>query len=99
MLECFSRGVSIRIISDDVSSKFPGADIYYLASKGVPCTMDRNKKFHMHNKFVIIDEVILVTGSFNWTAQAVTSNQENLVVIENETLVKDYLKEFNKLWR
>ena len=53
--------------------------MYELAANGIECTMDDNKRFHMHNKFAIIDKLVLVTGSFNWTAQAVTGNQENLI--------------------
>lgn len=61
--------------------------------------MDDHKRFHMHNKFVIIDDLVLATGSFNWTSQAVTGNQENLCVIDNEVFVKDYKAEFEKLWK
>ena len=43
--------------------------------------MDDNKSFHMHNKFAIIDKFVLLTGSFNWTEQAVYGNQENLISI------------------
>lgn len=71
------------IITDDVCSGFSGADIYRLGALGVPCTMDKNKRLHMHHKFAILDEKILVTGSFNWSSQAVTGNQENLIVIHN----------------
>ena len=31
----------------------------------------------MHNKFMVVDSVFLITGSFNWTFQAAKSNQEN----------------------
>jgi len=45
----------------------------------------------MHNKFAIIDKLILVTGSFNWTASAVYGNQENCL----SNLIKfTYLKLF-----
>jgi len=32
----------------------------------------------MHNKFAVIDETVVLTGSFNWTTPAVDSNQENV---------------------
>mmetsp|Transcript_2781 Transcript_2781/g.2610 ORF Transcript_2781/g.2610 Transcript_2781/m.2610 type:complete len:106 (+) Transcript_2781:601-918(+) len=67
LIYLFERGVSIRIITDDVCSSFTGADIFELGELGIPCTMDDNKRVHMHNKFAIIDSLILVTGSFNWT--------------------------------
>ncbi len=52
----------------------------------------------MHNKFAIIDELVLVTGSFNWTSQAVSMNQENLIAIENRALIKEYKSEFERVW-
>lgn len=79
ILYAHSQGCKVRLISDDECSKFKGADIYELAANGIECTMDDNKRFHMHNKFALIDSIILVTGSFNWTSQAVTGNQENLI--------------------
>jgi cardiolipin hydrolase len=52
----------------------------------------------MHNKFVVIDSEVLITGSFNWTSQAVNSNQENLLILQNESLCELYQLEFEKLW-
>ena len=98
ILNCHKKGVKVRIITDDECSKFFGADIWNLVLEGVECTMDRHKRFHMHNKFVVIDDLVLVTGSFNWTSQAVTGNQENLCIIDNKQFVKDYKVEFERLW-
>ena len=53
----------------------------------------------MHNKFVIIDQRIVMTGSYNWTARATKANQENVVVIENSYLTTTFITEFNKLWK
>jgi hypothetical protein len=48
----------------------------------------------MHNKFCIIDDSTLITGSFNWS-QSAGRHFENLVVIENDfKLVKKFLTEF-----
>jgi cardiolipin hydrolase len=52
----------------------------------------------MHNKYAIIDESVIVTGSFNWTTQAINNNQENLLFYEDRELAAQYVKEFNKLW-
>lgn len=53
----------------------------------------------MHNKFVVIDARIVITGSFNWTVAAVDSNQENLCIIDNEVLADKYTREYEKLWK
>ena len=52
----------------------------------------------MHHKFVIVDSKLLLNGSFNWTRQAITGNQENLLVINVPHVVEKYLEEFDKLW-
>lgn len=62
------------MICDDECSKFNGAEIWRLGVLGIPVTTDNNKIAHMHNKYVIVDSKILVTGSFNWTSQAVSTN-------------------------
>jgi len=49
----------------------------------------------MHNKFCIIDNNIIVTGSYNWSKQA-KKNYENISVIyEDHNLVTQYINEFN----
>ena len=52
----------------------------------------------MHHKFVILDENLLITGSFNWTRQAITGNNENLIVTNQPELLCAYQDEFEKLW-
>lgn len=38
----------------------------------------------MHNKFAIIDNTTVITGSFNWTNAADKKNCENIVIIEKD---------------
>ena len=52
----------------------------------------------MHHKFVIIDDRLVALGSFNWTSQAVTCNNESLVVTNDSQIVAPFSKEFDKLW-
>jgi cardiolipin hydrolase len=53
----------------------------------------------MHNKFVVVDDAYLLTGSFNWTVQAGLNNQENLLVVDNPYYLEKYNTEFEKLWK
>jgi phosphatidylserine/phosphatidylglycerophosphate/cardiolipin synthase-like enzyme len=46
----------------------------------------------------VIDESVVITGSFNWTSQAVNFNQENILFYENKEIAQKYIAEFNKLW-
>jgi len=53
----------------------------------------------MHNKFMVVDTYFVLTGSFNWTFQAGSSNQENLLVVDHPFYVERYTAEFEKLWK
>lgn len=51
----------------------------------------------MHHKFCIIDNKILMTGSYNWTRKA-RQNDENLLVIKDEAeVVKSFEEKFEHL--
>ena len=67
ILAAHKRGVKVRIITDDEAMKGKGADTQRMADGGIPCRTDSEERFHMHNKFMIVDKKFLVTGSFNWT--------------------------------
>ncbi|CDW81063.1 UNKNOWN [Stylonychia lemnae] len=97
--DAHARGVKVRVISDDECMNQIGSDVKWLAGQGVPCRVDSNSQFHMHNKFVIIDDTFLITGSFNWTVQAGKSNQENLLVVDNPYYIEKYSTEFENLWK
>ena len=43
-----------------------------------------------HNKVIVIDGMVVVTGSFNFTAQAETSNAENMLVITDANIARAY---------
>ena len=95
----WQKNVDVKVISDDECSKQLGSDVFDLANAGIPVRLDNSPSTHMHNKFVILDKRIVITGSFNWTTSAVDSNQENLCILDNEELAAKYIVEFEKLWK
>lgn len=50
----------------------------------------------LHHKFVIIDDTLLITGSYNWTRFS-GKNYENMVVISDKNIVEQFCSEFEKL--
>ena len=51
----------------------------------------------MHNKFCILDENIVITGSTNPTNNGLDKNFNNLVVIQSNYLARNYLQEFEEI--
>jgi phosphatidylserine/phosphatidylglycerophosphate/cardiolipin synthase-like enzyme len=47
----------------------------------------------LHNKFMLIDDKTVITGSYNFSKKA-KSNLENIVVIQSESLCSYYLRIF-----
>ena len=52
----------------------------------------------MHHKFALIDQSILITGSFNWTMQALMGNNENIIITSEPKVVNPFVEEFGNLW-
>ena len=50
----------------------------------------------LHHKFVIIDDNLLITGSYNWTRFS-SKNYENMVVISDEAIIEKFSSEFDEL--
>lgn len=98
ILDRHYNDVKVQVISDDECAKAKGSDINYLASKGVEVRTDSDERVHMHDKFVVVDNEFVMTGSFNWTVQAAKSNQENILVTDHPYYVHEYKEEFKKLW-
>lgn len=52
----------------------------------------------MHNKFCVIDDKILINGSYNWTYYAEDKNRENVLIIKEELdTINAFSKEFDRL--
>lgn len=53
----------------------------------------------MHHKVFVIDESIVVLGSYNFSQSAETRNDENILIIYNEAIAKQFLMEFERVWK
>jgi phosphatidylserine/phosphatidylglycerophosphate/cardiolipin synthase-like enzyme len=52
----------------------------------------------MHDKVMIIDRKIVITGSYNFTHSAETTNDENVLIIFSPDVAAQYLQEFQRIY-
>lgn len=91
IVDAHRRGVSVKVILDKSQAK----NNQYSASKflennEIPVVIDY-KPAIAHNKVIVIDSRISVTGSFNYTKAAQYKNAENVLIIEDKGLAANYL--------
>jgi len=98
LIDLHKKGIKVRVITDDDQSISTGSDIQTMIKAGVPVEMD-STPYHMHNKFAVIDGIVLLNGSYNWTSTANTKNNENMVITNNKTLISKFSTYFEDLWK
>ncbi len=82
--------------ADQVKSNV-GTEFDAFRAAGLDVRLDGNPDA-MHEKVMIIDEQTVVTGSYNFTNSAATTNDENVVVIRDPGLASAYLQEFQRVY-
>lgn len=90
-----NRGIDIEILSDKSQLKSNGSVLPYLKNKNIFIKIDYLPAI-AHNKIMIIDREIVITGSYNFTANAEKRNAENLLIIHDKTLAKNYFDYWRK---
>ncbi|MEL6627187.1 MAG: phospholipase D-like domain-containing protein [Bacteroidota bacterium] len=98
IIAAHKRRVNVRIITDNDKLYDRGSDVERFAKEGIDVRVDQTR-YHMHHKFALIDQKILLTGSYNWTRSAAENNEENILLTDQPDLVKPYQKAFQDMWR
>ncbi len=90
------NGVRIRIIlNHDGVNQLHGCD---LSSFCVKKRRGNSKSGFMHDKLCVIDNQIVITGSYNWSENAEYRNIENIAIIEDNNIASTTSVEFQRLW-
>ena len=93
------RGVAVSVLADARQhAENPGSLLGALADKGISVWLETRYR-HAHNKIMIIDEgtkdVVVVTGSYNFTRSAQRMNSENLFLIRGNP---ELARRFRQNW-
>jgi phosphatidylserine/phosphatidylglycerophosphate/cardiolipin synthase-like enzyme len=97
LMKAKGRGVWIRIFLDQGEANGRYSQGKYLMNKGIDIRFYTGTGL-MHNKFAVIDDKVLITGSYNWTVAAERENQDNLLIITDDNTVRQYALRFDTLW-
>lgn len=89
LIAAHDRGVDVEVIADAEAVKEHGAMVHSLEKAGVPTYLDAQHQV-AHNKVMVIDGRVVVTGSFNFTYAAEKYNAENVLIIRDSILAKRY---------
>lgn len=71
------------------TAKYSAAD--FTANSGIPTKIDAQHEIS-HNKVMIVDGEIVITGSFNFTKGAQEKNAENFLIIRDKGLAATYIE-------
>ena len=95
LVEKYKQGIDVKVVfyDDHTNSKF-GVNI-----DGIPFKAVRGSRGGlMHNKYCVIDNQIVITGSYNWSENAENKNDENAAVMYDFDRASDYSVEFRKMF-
>ncbi|XP_046827065.1 mitochondrial cardiolipin hydrolase [Vespa crabro] len=98
IMEAQKRGVVVRIIIDANMAEHNDNQAIPFRKASIKVRTKSTDNL-MHHKFAIIDDDILITGSANWTMQALFGNSENIIITNHPILLKRFIDEFKRLWK
>jgi phosphatidylserine/phosphatidylglycerophosphate/cardiolipin synthase-like enzyme len=97
MVDKLNAGVAVQGVFEGRNANGTGSEFERLQTAGADVLTDGNC-YTMHHKIIIIDDRIVITGSYNFTARAEDTNDENLLIIDDPALAAQYVEEFNRVF-
>lgn len=95
LVEKKKEGLDVKVVyfKDYTNCKF-GVDLDNIPFKAICGT----RGGIMHNKFCVIDNQKVITGSYNWSENAENKNDENATVVYDNDIASYYSVEFRRLF-
>jgi phosphatidylserine/phosphatidylglycerophosphate/cardiolipin synthase-like enzyme len=91
------RGVEVGLIQDEKSAQNNRETLPILLAAGIDVRSD-GKHAIQHNKVMLIDDDIVITGSYNFTKSAEKRNAENIMIVRSSYAAKRYADNWKAHW-
>ncbi len=89
-------GVSVTGVFERTGSETRFSEYGKLKEAGLEVFQDGNP-YVMHHKVFIVDDRAVIFGSYNFSANADESNDENLLIVEDTALAQRFGEEFDRM--
>ncbi len=91
-------GVKVSgVMEDEQVNSNQGTEFDAFNQAGLDVLRDGNPG-QMHHKVMVLDESIVIFGSYNFTNSAETRNDENLIVVYNKDIASQFMAEFQRVY-
>jgi phosphatidylserine/phosphatidylglycerophosphate/cardiolipin synthase-like enzyme len=97
LVRAHARGVKVRVLLDKKSQTSNRFVIAVLQDADIAVRQD-GKHAIAHNKVMVIDQDVVITGSFNFTNSAATRNAENFLILKSADLALQYRLQWQSHW-
>jgi phosphatidylserine/phosphatidylglycerophosphate/cardiolipin synthase-like enzyme len=97
LIEKQKAGINITGVTEKMQESKYSQKNRLVINGGCDVRLDGNKKM-MHHKVFIIDDKIVITGSYNPTESGDKRNDENILIIHSTAVAKLFTQEFNRVW-
>jgi len=97
LVHAHHRGVHVHVLLDAHAQSHhpPVPAVARLVAAGVEVSLDGRHAW-AHDKVMVLDGEIVITGSYNWTVAAEKQNSENLLVIRDPRLARVYTENWRR---
>jgi phosphatidylserine/phosphatidylglycerophosphate/cardiolipin synthase-like enzyme len=98
LLERAGEGVAVAGVMDAGQARSnTGSEYDTFLKHGLDVRLD-GAAGSMHHKVIVIDAQVVVTGSYNFSQNARTRNDENTLVIHSKSIAGLFLEEFQRIF-
>ena len=84
------------VMDEEQISSNQGTEFDPFRQAGIDVRIDGNAG-QMHHKVFIVDEEIVVLGSYNFSQNAEVRNDENLIIVYNPIIAEQFMMEFERV--
>jgi len=99
-----NRGVSVEVLlsNDEINQGEYGLDFSTFEAAGGQLFWVGSNGMHdrlMHNKFCLIDNEVVINGSYNWTRKAQHNNENITIIAHSPQTIRQFGNEFERIKR
>jgi phosphatidylserine/phosphatidylglycerophosphate/cardiolipin synthase-like enzyme len=96
MIDKGKSGVKVQGVFETTGSQTPFSEYGKMKKAGLDVYTDGNP-WVMHHKVIILDDRVVVGGSFNFSANADNDNDENLLIFDDPAIATLFRAEFDRV--